>query len=316
MAPASFITGLVVASLLFSGLAAASPTLAGSFRADPYGALEFSTEGELVSGVTVEAGPCHFDAQRRILEGYFQGSVLVGRLTVCQTGPVACQMEQEYPFLGFYNEEDNTLVAHVRLREGCQSPALRAGRLVLVPERREPPAETPASSAPGASSASVVASKRNQRNIDAARQANELGKRLYLRKDYVGAAQQFEISLSHDPGDKNWPAHLGLGSSRLKLGQVKAAIEALEKSRSYNRKDSSILYMLGCAYGQKGDKSKALSYLERAVRAGYPLHEVVEGDPDLTRHLGSEAQFQDLLKKSREKAAPSRGTAGPGTLSP
>jgi hypothetical protein len=99
------------------------------------------------------------------------------------------------------------------------------------------------------------------------------------------------------------------------LNQVEGAIEDLERSRVANArvspeaKETRILYMLGCAYGQKGEKKKALEYLKQAVRAGYPLHEVVENDPGLKKHLGSEQEFIDLVKKSREKKqAQSRGT--------
>jgi tetratricopeptide (TPR) repeat protein len=313
MAPASFITGLAVAFFLTPVLAAAGPVLSGNFRADSYGTLALSTESERVIGTAVDGGPCKFDAERQVLEGDFQGEVLVGRLTVCQTGTNCPQVEQAYPILAFYNEEDQALVAHVRLRTGCQSAALKDGRIVLLPVRKEPePAPAPASG----SSASVVANKRTPRDSEAAKKASELGKQQYLENKFAMAAKQFEISLSHDSGDKNWAAYMGRGSSRLKLGQVDGAIEDLERSRQANirvspgNRETRILYMLGCAYAQKGEKKKALDYLRQAVKVGYPLHEMVELDPDLQKHLGSEQEFADLLKKSREKKqqAQSRGT--------
>jgi tetratricopeptide (TPR) repeat protein len=321
MAHASFITGLAVAFILAPGLAAAGPVLSGSFRADTYGTLELSTQGDRVTGTALDGGPCKFDAQRQVLEGAFQGGVLVGHLTVCQTGNM-CPQEQAYPILAVYNEADQALVAHVRLRAGCQSSALKDGRLVLLPVRKDTAvAEAPSpNSNPGSSSASSVANKRTTRDVEAAKRAKELGKQLYLENNFVQAAQQFEISLSHDPGDKNWAAYMGRGSSRLMLNQVEGAIEDLERSRVANArvspeaKETRILYMLGCAYGQKGEKRKALEYLKQAVRAGYPLHEMVENDPGLKKHLGSEQEFIDLVKKSREKKQPaqSRGTP-PGT---
>jgi tetratricopeptide (TPR) repeat protein len=315
MAPASFITGLAVAFFLTPALAAAGPVLSGNFRADSYGTLALSTEGERVIGAAVDGGPCKFDAGRQVLEGDFQEDVLVGRLTLCQTGSNCPQVEQAYPILAFYNEEDQALVAHVRLRAGCQSAALKDGRFVLLPVRKEPePAPSPGSS----SSASVVANKRTPRDSEAAKKANELGKQQYLENKFGLAAKQFEISLSHDSGDKNWAAYMGRGSSRLKLDQVDGAIEDLERARQANTRvsvspaarETRILYMLGCAYAQKGEKKKALDYLRQAVRAGYPLHEMVELDPDLQEHLGSEQEFADLLKKSKEKKqqAQPRGT--------
>jgi len=304
MAPASFITGLALAFILTPVLATAGPVLSGNFRADSYGTLALSTEGERLVGTAVDGGPCKFDAERQVLEGDFQGDVLVGRLTVCQTGTLCPQVEQAYPILAFYNEADQALVAHVRLRSGCQSAALKDGRFVLVPVRKEP--EPPASPGTG-SSASQVANKRTPRDGEAAKKANELGKQQYLEHKFGLAAKQFEISLSHDPGDKNWMAYMGRGSSRLKMGQVDGAIEDLERSRQANSRvspgarETRILYMLGCAYAQKGEKKKALDYLRQAVRAGYPLHEMVDNDPDLQKHLGNEQEFEDLLKKSKEK---------------
>lgn len=319
MAPVSFTTGLAVAFFLLPGLAAAGPALAGRFRAEHYGTLELKTEGEHVTGLAAEAGPCGFSAQEQVLEGDFEGSVLVARLTVCQTGDM-CPVRQTYSILGFYNEADGVVVALVRLREGCHSPALPpSGRFILQRALPEVPRETPISTS--ASSAQELGNRRGGRNVEAAHQALELGRRLYEKKDYPEAARLFESSLSHDSGDRNWPAYLWRGASRLKLGQVEAAIKDLERSRVGNAnvstaKEPAILYLLGCAYGQKGDKSKALELLGRAVRAGYRLHEGVNDDPELTRPLGGDPQFQELLRRSREKKSPPRGLAGAGNPSP
>ncbi len=311
MAPVPLTTGLVLAFFLIPGLAAAGPTLAGSFRADSYGTLELKTEGEHVSGRVVDGGPCHFDAQREVLVGDFEGSVLVARLTVCQTGAM-CPSEQTYTVLGFYNEADSTLVAHVRLRDGCQSSSLqKAGRFVLVQASETGSTETPAG---GNSAAPEPPGKRGARNVEAAKQASQRGDQFYKLNKFPEAAAQFKQSLDYDSGDSNWPAYLGRGSSLLKLGQVNLAIKDLEKARNANPQNGFILYMLGCASAQKRDKPKALDYLKRAVDAGYELHAVAEHDPDLTRALGSDSQFKELVKSSREKN--SRGTAGSGTSSP
>jgi tetratricopeptide (TPR) repeat protein len=301
-------------------LADAGPhVLSGHFRADSYGTLALSTEGEGVTGAVVEGGVCKFDAGRQVLEGDFEGGVLVGKVWVCLTGNM-CPQEQQYPILAFYNEADRTLVAHVRLRAGCQSAALKDGRLVLLPVAKEPEA-APAAGTGASSSASSLASKRTPRDAEAAKKANDEGKKHFLENKFHQAAQSFEISLSHDSGDKNWMAYMGRGSSRLKMGLVEGAIEDLERSRQANSRlsapgsrDTRILYMLGCAYAQKGEKKKALDYLRQAVKAGYPLHESADNDRDLKQHLGSEQEFVELVKKAKEKKqqAQSRGTP-PGT---
>jgi tetratricopeptide (TPR) repeat protein len=318
MAPAPLTTGLALALFLVPGLAAAGPSLSGSFRADPYGTLELKTEGTHVTGTAVDGGACQFDAQRKVLEGDFEGSVLVARLTVCQTGDTCPAVEQTYTVLGFYNEANRSVVAYVRPRSGCQSPALpRSGRFFLSPVENRAPDETPTNSAEGAGG--DPSGKRNPR-MDAARQANLRGEQLYKKNKFADAAKQFKQSLDNDSGDSNWPAYLGRGSSLLKMGQTDAAIKDLERSRTANAnyapmaKDPNILYMLGCAYAQKGEKRKALDYLGRAVEAGHPLHVSAEGDPDLKRALGGDPQFQDLMKKSLARQP--RGTAGTGNPSP
>ncbi len=317
MAPAPFITGLVLAVFLVPGLAMAGPSLSGSFRADPFGTLELRTEGTHVIGTAVEGGACRFDASRKVLEGDFEGSVLVARLTLCLTGEL-CPAEQSYSVLGFYNEVDGSVVAHVRLREGCLSAGLpRSGRFVMTPVREQLPEETPTSGVEGA--AGDASGKRNAR-MEAARQASLRGEQLYRSKRFSEAAKQFKLSLDYDSGDSNWPAYLGRGSSLLKMGQVDLAIKDLERSRTGNAnsalgaKDLNILYMLGCAHGQRGDRRKALEYLRSAVEAGYPLHKSAEADPDLKRVLGSDPQFQDLVNKSL--AQQNRGTAGSGSPGP
>jgi tetratricopeptide (TPR) repeat protein len=318
MAPAPFTTGLVLALFLVPGLAVAGPSLSGSYQAEPFGRMELTTQGSHVIGTAVEGGACRFDASRKVLEGDFEGSVLVARLTLCLTGEL-CPQEQSYSVLGFYNEEDGSLVAHVRLREGCYSVGLpRSGRFVLTPVKKElPEEEVPTSGTEGAEGA--ASGSRNPR-MEAAREANLRGDQLYKSKKFFEAARQFKQSQEHDPGDTNWPAYLGRGSSLLKMGETELAIKDLERARLANAsqapgaKDLNILYMLGCAYGQKGEKRKALEYLRSAVEAGYPLHKAAEADPDLKRALGSDPQFKDLVTKSL--AQQNRGTAGSGSPGP
>jgi tetratricopeptide (TPR) repeat protein len=314
MAPAPFITGLVLALFLVPGLAVAGPSLSGSYQAELFGRMELTTQGTHVIGTAVEGGACRFDASRKVLEGDFEGSVLVARLTLCLTGEL-CPQEQSYNVLGFYNEVDGSLVAYVRLREGCSSAGLpRSGRFVLTPVKKEIPKEVPTSGAEGDASG-----QRNPR-MEAAREANLRGDQLYKSKKFLEAAKLFKQSQEYDSGDSNWPAYLGRGSSLLKMGETEQAIKDLERARTANAnqapeaKDLDILYMLGCAYGQKGEKRRALEYLKSAVEAGYPLHKAAEADPDLKRVLGSDPQFKDLVTKSL--AQQNRGTAGSGSPGP
>lgn len=314
MAPVPLITGLALALFLVPGLATAGPSLSGPYRAEAYGTVELKTEGSHVAGTYVGSGGCSFDAQRQVLEGDFEGSVLVGRLTVCQTGDL-CPAEQTYSMLAFYNAADNSLVAYVKLSAGCQSAGVpRSGRFMLTSATRTVPDETPTSGAAPAGPAAELVSKRNSR-MDLAKQALRKGDELYQQKQYVEAAKQFKASLEIDSGDTNWPAYMGLGSSQLMQGQVAMAIRNLERANSARRGgEPSLYYMLGCAYAQKRDKAKALEYLGRAVDAGYDLESASKIDNDLRQALGTDPRFTELVKRSADKKA--RGTATSGNSSP
>jgi tetratricopeptide (TPR) repeat protein len=214
--------------------------------------------------------------------------------------------------LGFYNAAENSVVAYVKLRSGCQSAALpRSGRFMLVAVAQAIPEETPTSGTAG--SAADLVSKRGSR-MDLAKQASRKGQELYEQKQYAEAVKQFKASLDIDSGDTNWPAYMGRGSSLLKLGQVAQAIRDLERANSARRGEPSLYYMLGCAYAQKRDKAKALDYLGRAVEAGYDLETAASNDKDLIHALGNDPKFKDLVKSSADKK--SRGTATSGNSSP
>jgi len=201
----------------------------------------------------------------------------------------------------------------VRLRSGCQSPALpRTGRFTLVSAAKAVPDETPTSGAIG--SAADLVANRNPR-MEAAKQANQRGDQLYKQNLFAEAVKQFKLSLDYDSGDTNWPAYMGRGSSQLKLGRVELAIRDLERAHSARRGDPSLYYMLGCAYAQKRDKTRALDYLGRAVEAGYDLQSAVSNDKDLQQALGSDPQFKELVKTSADRKK-SRGTATSGSSSP
>lgn len=313
MAPAPLITGLALAVFLVPGLAAAGPSLSGTFRADTYGQLELKTEGSHVVGTYVGGGGCGFVPQTQVLEGDFEGSVLVARLRVCLKGDL-CPAEQSYSLLGFYNAADNSVVGYVKLSPGCQSDGLpRSGRFNLVSANRAAPEETPTTGAPAGSAAELV-SKRGSR-MDLAKQASVKGQEFFEKKQYGEAVKQFKASLEIDSGDTNWPAYMGLGASQLMQGQVALAIKNLERAKSALRGgDPNLYYMLGCAYAQKRDKAKALEYLGRAVEAGYDLETAAKNDKDLNQALGSEPRFKELVKSSADKKG--RGTATSGTSSP
>src|SRR5262245_40954454 len=111
MALAPHITGLAVALFLVPSLAGAGPSLSGSYRAEGLGTVELRTEGGHVVGKATDGGSgCKLDPNVPVLEGDFEGSVLVARVTLCVTGDM-CPPTQSYGLLGFYNEANRSVVA-------------------------------------------------------------------------------------------------------------------------------------------------------------------------------------------------------------
>ena len=265
------------------GVAHAAPDLHGLYRADPLGALQLRRDGEWVSGSARAGGACGFEEKRRVLEGRFQGNVLVGSVLVCQTG-AACASERSYPLLAFYNPATRTLSARVRLEPGCRSEALReGGALVLVAQEGE-----------GAPAAPVGTA-----NPEAAKAAFTQGQQLLGARDYAGAAQQFQVGISYD--ERNWAAYQLLGVAEFFRGRVPAALAAYERSAELNPQEPTTFFNLACAHARLKDRSAALRELRRAVALGFALPEEMRQDADLHRALGDEPEFKALVKRAAEQ---------------
>lgn len=274
---------------------AAAPEVQGLYRADPLGTLLLRREGERVSGSARAGGACGFEDKRRILEGQFQGNVLVGSVLLCQTG-AACAAERSYPLLAFYNPASRTLSGRVRLEPGCRSEGLREGGvLVLVATGAGETEPAPAGTT----------------NPQAAARAFERGQQLLGARDYAGAAQHFQVGISYD--ERNWAAYQGLGVAEFFRGRVPAALAAYERSAELNPQEPTTFFNLACAHARLKDRTSALRELRRAVELGFALPEEMRQDADLHRLLGADPEFKTLVKRAAElQQAQARTSAGRG----
>jgi hypothetical protein len=288
MASASKTLEFAVALSLLPALAWAGPVLSGTFRVEPFGRMELTTEGDLVAGVTASGNSCKFEERRRVLEGAFEGSVLVGTVTLCQSG-AGCEPEQVYPLLAVYSPADGSLTAHVRLSPGCQSPALlKGGRLVWVP-----------ASAPQAASEQegLVAGKRGElrlsrETIDAALRK---GDALFKQGQYALATEQFQGVVDHDAN--NPVANHLLGASLLMQRQEHKAIDALKKARKLKKWET--FYLLACAYSRTGERKQGLSSLRQALKLGNSVDVAKwSEDTDLINLLGSQQELKAFLMQA------------------
>jgi hypothetical protein len=253
-------------------------------------------------------GPCGFEARRPVVDGVFQGNVLVGSVTVCQTGP-ACE-ERTYPILGFYHPEDGALVADVKLDPGCDSPGLSKRRLILQLAR---PEDGQSALGPDGQVALASLKKKLPRRTQQKQCEVAFGKAAGLleRHDYAGAVYYFEQALACG---EMWVLYQGIGVAELNRNAPEAAMAALEKARELSREagqeDAQIHYNLACAYVRIGDKASALRALGRAVDLGFADPTQLATDKDL-QPLREDAEFKQIVDRAWSLKDRQRGKGQP-----
>jgi hypothetical protein len=251
-------TGIIVLAAALWAVPVRAGPVSGVFTG-ALGRIAFETEARgRVVGRYADGGPCGFDLRRPVVDGELEGDVLVGVVTLCQTGP-ACG-ERAYPILAF-RLPDGSLSAHVKLEPGCQSPALEGARMVLRP-------------APDQSVELAADKKRPKKSNAACVEIVNKATQLLPKHDFAGASFYFAEGLACN--DQNWIAHLGL------------AIAELRRENDYNR---------ACAYSHVGQQDKALQALSRAVDLGWADPKGMVDDPDL-RPLRELPEFKALVDRA------------------
>lgn len=272
----------MLAALLWAASARAGPV--SGVYAGQLGRVAFETDARgRVTARYADGGPCEFDARRPVVDGEWEGDVLVGVVTLCQTGP-ACG-ERAYPILAF-RLPDGSLTAQVKLEPGCRSPALDGPRLLLRP------ALDP--------SVDLVSDKKRPKKTNAAcvEIVNKAASLLHKR-DYAGASYYFSEGLACN--EKNWAAHLGLAIAELRRGNVEASFASFHRAReisiAQDQEDSGIYFNMACAYSHVGQQQKALEALGRALDLGWADPKAMVDDPDL-QPLRERPEFKALVDRA------------------
>jgi hypothetical protein len=289
---------LAVGALIFAGVAHGAE-LTGTWKGE-LGLLRLKTVGSRVVGTYQSGGPCEFERDQAVLEGELEGNVLVGRLTVCQTG-TACA-DHTYPLLAFYDGERQALAGHIRLQAGCVSPGLEGRRLLLRPSME--PTE-PLDHADTLTASELATRREVAPNPKLARRAFSAALTAFSRGDYPRAKEQLELGLRHD--DSNWAGYIQLGVVLMKLGKPPQAIAAYQRAAALRPSDPIPHYNLACAHARLKDRTRALEHLRLAVKNGFSEAEIMAGDPDL-EVLKDEPEFKRLVGKAEElRGRSSRG---------
>jgi tetratricopeptide (TPR) repeat protein len=120
--------GLVAALWGGTGLAG-PPVLKGTYQVNELGLLDFKTQGDTVTATWMVGGRCVFSPADTIIEGTFEGSVLVGVLKTCAEPP-SCGQLVSIPFLGTFS--GGVMTAFVEPPRGCTTPGVQ-GPLTFTP---------------------------------------------------------------------------------------------------------------------------------------------------------------------------------------
>lgn len=298
--------GVVV---LTSWTAAAAPpsVMSGLYHVGELGLVDFITqEGRVVGRFKAPLGEaCAFALDTEVVSGVFEGSVFVGKVSVCQAG-AGCEPQREVPVLGLWR--DDALAASVKLKPGCTSAVLDGRALYVSPATVEEKQQVL-----GAGSAEQLAQRTARiTSAEGLQQALSEGSRLLAEKDYRAAQDQFRRVVAYD--EKHWAGHLGVGVTEVHLSPEGRALEHLERALALARDArvssadlAMVHYNIGCAHAQLRNKKQALEALEQAVRLGGAATYVPELERDESlAPLRSEPAFRRLVANARTRGPRSR----------
>jgi tetratricopeptide (TPR) repeat protein len=280
-------------ALLWSAQAfAAGPadTLPGMYRSDEFGLIELDLREGRVTGKHYGGGNCRYDG-RRVIEGTFEGTVLVGRVLLCQTG-AACE-EDFFDFLGFYDPVNRTIVADIRpTGGGCVAPSLSINRwLKLKADNRHAP---------------KLKADLQRKNEALAGEALRTAYSQTKAGSFAQARRNWLLGLT--VYETNWAAYLGLGVSELQLQHLHAGIEALEHARDLaaegerDEQHAQIFFNMACAYAQLKDHERAFDMLRKTFEVGSIPLDVLELQKELQPLQEDRKRWDEIVRLAKSKA--------------
>ena len=90
-----------------------------------------------------------------------------------------------------------------------------------------------------------------------------------------------------------------IGKELLEVGRYDLAAQAFETSAARGYKEGASLYNTACALSLKGDRARALDYLEKSLEAGFDDVGLFRKDDDLDNVRG-EPRYRELLKMAQD----------------
>jgi serine/threonine-protein kinase len=124
------------------------------------------------------------------------------------------------------------------------------------------------------------------------------GEREKAKKAYQHAIELAEQVLTVNPKDADVLSQLA--GYYAMVGERTRSQSLIKKALSFASGNSQVMYVVGAAYEQMGNREEALHWIGEAVRNGYSLAEI-EHEPEL-RELMADKRFQSLLQNNKGTA--------------
>ncbi len=253
------------------------------------GSLRFSpASGGAIRGVAEGGGACNWTRGDVIFDGAQEGSVLVGQLKICQTGP-GCGIKT-LPVMVIHEPGDNVLSAHLPPEGGCQATGLK-DRMYLLTGVASGQVQV-------AQAQQVAARLLSREDAQAAEKAFLAAGKYLNQRQYRKAADEYERGLRFHPS--NYAAHIQLGVARMKLGEPELALNAYANARTFAPEAHPVIhYNMACAHARLKNREQALAQLKLAVEHGFNNADVMQRDPDLNALFGEDEAFLALTAAAR-----------------
>ncbi|MCA8954111.1 MAG: DUF2911 domain-containing protein [Planctomycetes bacterium] len=129
------------------------------------------------------------------------------------------------------------------------------------------------------------------------------GRAALQESDWQAAAASFKKAVELDPEDgTSWQL---LGYSLHADGRLDEALPIHQKAAEFAGVAPVASYNVACVYALKGDKDKALTWLEKAAAVGFDRPEHIANDPDMDP-LRADPRFAAALAKIEANGGPDR----------
>jgi len=126
------------------------------------------------------------------------------------------------------------------------------------------------------------------------------GQAQQLAKRYSEALEAYQHAYEKDP--ENLTTLMGMAWCYKRTDQLPLAISIMEEAYQHHAEEPTVLYNLSCYFALAGDKTNALSWLDRSLRMEPALKKLIKEEPDFDS-LRSDKDFQFIIESAGDKTS-------------